>query len=45
MILVEKGWRRFKEVNRVAYDANKITIQQMEKRLLDAGTYRSTIVE
>jgi len=45
VLSVEKGWRRFKEVNRVVYDPAKITIEQMEKRLRDAGTYRATYIE
>ena len=45
VLSVEKGWRRFKEVNRVVYDPAKITIEQMEQHLREAGTYRATIVE
>ena len=45
VISVEKGWRRFKEVNRVVYDPEKISIEQMEMRLREAGTYRQTIRE
>lgn len=45
VVSVEKGWRRFKEVNRVVYDPSKINIAQMEQLLRDAGTYRATIIE
>jgi len=45
ILSVEKGWRRFKEVNRVVYDPAKISIERMEQHLREAGTYRATIVE
>ena len=43
IISVEKGWRNFKEVNRVVYDPTKISVQQMENRLKNAGTYSGTV--
>jgi len=45
VISVKKGWRGLKEVNRVVYDPEKISIGQMEKLLRSAGTYIKTIEE
>jgi hypothetical protein len=45
VISVEKGWRRFKEINHVVYDPARISIAQMEQLLREAGTYRSTVIE
>lgn len=39
---VEKGWKNFKEINRVFYDPEVITLEEMEEALKDAGTYRGT---
>jgi hypothetical protein len=40
---VEKGFRGFKEINTVYYDPALITIEEMEKALKKAGTYRGTV--
>jgi hypothetical protein len=40
---VTKGWRGFKEVNRVVYDPQQITLEQMQQKLKQAGTYRKTV--
>ena len=45
VISVEKGWLNFKEINRVVYDPNKISVQQMENRLKKSGTYLGTATE
>jgi copper chaperone CopZ len=42
---VDKGFRRFREINTVYYDPNVITIEEMEKALKSAGTYRGTLRE
>ena len=42
---VDKGFRHFREINTVYYDPNMITIEEMEKALKSAGTYRETIRE
>jgi hypothetical protein len=42
---VDKGFRNFREINTVYYDPNAITIEEMEKALKNAGTYRETIRE
>jgi len=39
VISVEKGWQGFHEVNRVVYDPKKVTVEQMEEWLRQAGTY------
>jgi hypothetical protein len=43
VIRVEKGFRGFKEINTVYYDPALITIEEMEKALKKAGTYRGTV--
>ena len=40
---VTKGWRGFKEVNRVVYDPQQITLEHMQQKLKQAGTYRKTV--
>ena len=40
---VESGWDSFREVNRVVYDPMKITVQEMEIRLKESGTYVKTL--
>jgi len=40
---VEKGFRGLREINTVYYDPGLISIQQMEKALKQAGTYRGTL--
>ena len=40
---VTKGWRGFQEVNRVVYDPQQITLEQMQQKLKQAGTYRKTV--
>jgi hypothetical protein len=42
---VESGWHGFSEVNRVAYDPGKVTLEELEKALRDAGTYIRTVSE
>ena len=43
VISVEKGWLNSKEVNRIVYDPEKISVQQMENRLKKAETYLGTV--
>lgn len=40
---VEKGFRRFKEINTVSYDPKVITIEEMELALKKAGTFIETV--
>jgi len=40
---VERGFRNFKEINTVWYDPTKISVQELENRLKQAGTYRGTV--
>ena len=40
---IEKGFRNFKEINTVYYEASAITIEEMEDALKKAGTYRGTV--
>ena len=40
---VEKGFRRFKEINTVYYDASIISIEEMEEALKKVKTYRGTV--
>ena len=40
---MEKGWRGFREVNRVRFDREKVTIGNMVEWLKDAGTYLETL--
>jgi hypothetical protein len=42
---VSRGWRGFMETNTVIYDKSRITIEEMEKALKKAGTYRKTLGE
>ncbi len=42
---VDKGFRNFREINTVYYDPNVVTIEEMEKALKSAGTYKDTIRE
>lgn len=37
---VENGFRDGREINTVYYDPTVITIEEMERALKDAGTYR-----
>jgi len=39
---VTSGWRGFMEANTVVYDGSQITVEEMEKALKKAGTYRKT---
>jgi len=45
VLSVEKGWRGTSEVNRVVYDPDKVTVEQMEGWLRKAGTYIRTVQE
>jgi hypothetical protein len=40
---VERGFKNFKEINRVFYDPALITIEEMEEALKKAQTYRETV--
>ena len=40
---VDKGFRDSREINTVHYDSEKITIQEMETALKNAGTYIGTL--
>jgi hypothetical protein len=40
---VEKGVLGLKEINTVFYDPSLITINEMKKALMEAGTYRGTV--
>jgi len=40
---VEKGFRRFREINTVYYDPTVITVEEMETALKKAGTFTETI--
>jgi hypothetical protein len=42
---VDKGFRFHKEINTVYYEADKITIEDMEAALKAAGTYQGIIEE
>ena len=42
---VDKGFRFHKEINTVQYEADKITIEEMEAALKAAGTYKGIIEE
>ena len=42
---VTKGFRDSKEINTVYYDSEKISIQDMETALKEAGTYTGTLEE
>ena len=43
VLSVEKGWRGNSEINRVVYDPEKITVEQMETLLKKSGTYVKTV--
>jgi predicted hydrocarbon binding protein len=43
VIRVENGFLDSKEINTVFYDPALITINEMEKALTEAGTYRGTV--
>lgn len=43
VISVEPGWSGPREVDRVIYDPEKISVEQMEDLLRQAGTYRQTL--
>jgi hypothetical protein len=43
VLSVEKGWRGTSEVNRVVYDPDRVTVEQMEGWLRKAGTYVGTV--
>ena len=43
VISVTPGWSGPREVDRVVFDPEKITVEQMEESLRRAGTYRETI--
>ncbi len=43
VLQVTKGWRGLKEVNRVVYDPHKITVEHMQQKLKQAGTYIKTV--
>ena len=40
---VETGFRYFREIDTVYYDPAVITVEEMEKALKKAGTYRGTV--
>lgn len=40
---VENGWHNFKEINRVSYDPDAVTIDEMEAVLKKADTYQGTL--
>jgi hypothetical protein len=40
---VENGFLDSKEINTVYYDPSLITVNEMEKALTEAGTYRGTV--
>jgi hypothetical protein len=42
---VDKGFRYHREINTVYYEADKITVEEMEAALKAAGTYQGTIEE
>ena len=42
---VDKGFRFHKEINTVYYEADKVTIEEMEAALKAAGTYKGIIEE
>ncbi len=45
ILKVERGFRNFREINTVYFDPKVITIEEMEKALKSAGTYKATIRE
>lgn len=42
---VSKGWQDGKEINRVVFDPEIITVRRIEERLKQAGTYVQTLDE
>jgi len=42
---VTKGWRGYMETNTVIYDKSTISVEEMERALKKAGTYRKTMTE
>ncbi|MDX2481295.1 MAG: hypothetical protein QNK24_13295 [Desulfuromusa sp.] len=40
---MEKGWQDFREVNRVIYDPENVTIEKMVEWLEKAKTYKETL--
>ena len=40
---VTKGWQGMSEVNRVVYDPEQVSVEQLTDWLKDAGTYIRTI--
>jgi len=43
VINVENGWHNLKEINRVSYDPDAVTIDEMEAVLKQAKTYQGTV--
>ena len=43
MTRVEKGFSGSREINTVFYDPSKVTVEEMEKALKQAKTYRETV--
>ena len=43
ILSVSKGWRNAKEINRVVFDPQIVSVQKIEEWLKKAGTYRQTI--
>ena len=42
VIAVEKGFKGWREINTVVYDPDRISVEEMETILREAGTYRGT---
>ena len=40
---IDKGFHNSKEINTVYYESSKITIEEMEDALKNAGTYMGTL--
>jgi len=40
---VERGFLNHKEINRVYYDENTISPEEMKKALVQSGTYMGTV--
>ncbi len=45
VISVKKGWKGLSEVNRVAYDPEKVSVEQLTGWLKESGTYVRTVVD
>jgi len=45
VIAVKRGWHNFREVDRVKYDPQKVSREQLENWLRDADTYVDTVRE